>query len=60
MRKTIDLGNLMQNVQNALLDGKASPIDGEEKYIADVKTRVPKIEKALQQVKDYLDKISNT
>ena len=36
MRKTIDLGNLMQNVQNAVLDGKASPIDGEEKYIADV------------------------
>jgi len=31
MRKTIDLGNLMQNVHNALLDGKASPMDGEEK-----------------------------
>jgi hypothetical protein len=58
MRKTIDLGNLMQNVHNALLDGKASPMDGEEKYIADVKQRVPKIEQALQKVKKYLDQTS--
>jgi hypothetical protein len=58
MRKTIDLGNLMQNVHNALLDGKASPMDGEDKYIADVKQRVPKIEQALQKVKKYLDQIS--
>jgi len=58
MRKTIDLGNLMQNVHNALLDGKASPMDGEEKYIADVKQRVPKIEQALQKVKKYLDQIA--
>jgi hypothetical protein len=58
MRKTIDLGNLMQNVHNALLDGKASPMDGEDKYIADVKQRVPKIEQALQKVKKYLDQTS--
>ncbi|WP_342048815.1 hypothetical protein [Bacillus sp. OTU530] len=58
MRKTIDLGNLMQNVHNALLDGKASSMDGEDKYIADVKQRVPKIEQALQKVKKYLDQIS--
>ena len=58
MRKTIDLGNLMQNVHNALLDGKASPMDGEDKYIADVKQRVPKIEQALQKVKKYLDQIA--
>jgi hypothetical protein len=33
-------------------------MDGEEKYIADVKQRVPKIEQALQKVKKYLDQTS--
>lgn len=54
----VEIASLLENIGEAR-EGAFSIKDPQHLYVEDVKRRVPKIEKALNELKQYLDNLNS-